>query len=144
MKVFLSGVMQGARLDDQIDDQDYRAQITAVIKQHHPRVEVVDPFQLHPNSVSYDDDTARETFQSLVTMAGTADLVIVYLPRPSLGSAMEMWEAHRNDVPIIAVTPFVHQWAVKHIAEAIVPDLPTLFSGIESGRFAALSTPITH
>ena len=132
MKIFIAGVMQSNRTDDQIDDQSYRSIITETLKASLPNVDVIDPWALNPDSVNYSDEQAFETFHSMTGLAGTADYLIAYLPRPSMGTAMEMWEARQNNVPIIAVTPFVHHWAIKHVAATILPDLETLLSGIRN------------
>ncbi len=134
MRVFIAGVMQADRTDRFIEAQDYRSKITAALQQQLPGVQVLDPFALHPNSVEYDDEQARETFLSLTKLAGTVDLLIAYLPKPSMGTAMEMWQAHQSQAYIVAVTPFVHHWAVRFTANEVLPDLETLLAHIENGR----------
>lgn len=136
MHIFLAGVMQGARLDNQIHDQNYRVQITQALLESLPDATVTDPWALNPESVSYDEETARHTFLTMTAMAGEADLLIAYLPTVSMGTAMEMWQAYRNDTYIIAVTPHVHHWAIRFTADEVLPDLPTLLKNIESGHVA--------
>lgn len=135
MHVFIAGIMQGQRLDNQIDDQSYRVKISQALQQHVPNVQITDPWSLHPNSVDYDDDTARRTFLSLTETAGTADLLIAYLPRMSMGTAMEMWQAYQAGVYIVAITPHQHHWAIKFTANEIFPDLDGLLAWIGNGRF---------
>ncbi len=127
--------MQGVRLDNQIGDQSYRTRITAAVKEHMPSAEVLDPWTMHPDSVTYDDAKAKETFHDLVHMAGTVDLLFAYIPRMSMGTAMEMWEANQAGVYIIAVTPHAHHWAIKHTSDEVLPDLETLLEMIGNGRF---------
>lgn len=134
MHIFIAGVMQGARLDDQIDEQDYRLDIVRSIKEQNPDAQITDPWALNPHSVRYDEDRARETFLTMTARAGEADILIAYLPIVSMGTAMEMWEAFRSDTYIIAVTPHVHHWAIRFTADEIVPDLETLFVLIENGH----------
>ena len=136
MRIFLAGVMQGARLDDQIHDQNYRVQITRALRQSLPDATVTDPWALNPESVSYDEETARNTFLTMTALAGEADLLIAYLPTVSMGTAMEMWQAYRNNTYIIAVTPHVHHWAIRFTADEVLPDLPMLLKQIESGHIA--------
>ena len=132
MKIFIAGVMQSNRTDDQIDDQSYRSIITEALEASIPNVEVLDPWALNPDSVNYSDEQAFNTFHSMTKLAGTADYLIAYLPRPSMGTAMEMWEARQHGVPIIAITPYIHHWAIKHVATTILPDLDTLLTGIRN------------
>lgn len=134
MHVFLAGVMQGARLDNQIHTQDYRTRITAALRRHVPEVEITDPWALNPDSVNYDETTARHTFLSMTQKAGEADLLIAYLPTVSMGTAMEMWQAYQSRTYIIAVTPHVYHWAIRFTADEILPDLESLLASIENGR----------
>jgi nucleoside 2-deoxyribosyltransferase len=140
MRVFLAGIMQGSRLDHLIDSQDYRQLISDALQRHLPHVEIIDPYALHPNSIHYDAETARTTFLTLTMAAAEADVVIAFLPQASMGTAMEMWSAFQAGKPIIAVTPLVHQWAIRFIANEILPDLDTLLAYIESGRLTAVLT----
>ena len=140
MHVFIAGVMQGDRHDDQIDDQHYHVQIAAALKKHIPGVKITDPWATNPNSVSYDEPTARRTFLTMTKKAGQVDLLIAYLPKMSMGTAMEMWEAYQAGVYIIAVTPYVHHWAIRFTASEIVPDLEALMEMIGNGRLRHILT----
>lgn len=139
MKVFIGGIMQGQRDDDQIDSQSYRTQITEAFQKHAPEISMIDPWALNPNSVNYDEDTARYTFHTMTRKVQEADLMIAYLPRVSMGTAMEMWEAFNAGIYIVAVSPYVHHWAIKFTANEILPDLDTLIADIENGRLPKLT-----
>ncbi|GAB4273033.1 MAG: hypothetical protein Kow0080_20140 [Candidatus Promineifilaceae bacterium] len=143
MQVFLAGIMQANRNDNQIEDQSYRVQISNALKAKMPNVQIIDPWALNPNSVTYDDQTAFETFHAMTKLAGDADLLIAYLPKVSMGTAMEMWQAHQNGTYIIAVTPYVHHWAIRFTANEILPDLDTLLHQIENGRIPQLLHTLT-
>ncbi len=138
MHIFIAGVMQGKRLDDQVDDQSYRQRITESLKKHLPEVHISDPWALNPGSVYFDETTARQTFMDMTALAGTADLLIAYLPTVSMGTAMEMWQAYQEGTYIVAVTPHKHQWAIRFTADEIVPDLDSLFAKIEDGSFSRI------
>ena len=138
LRVFIAGVMQGTRRDDQIVEQSYRIRISQALQAHIPDVQITDPWALNPNSVNYDDEQARHTFLTMTKEAGRADLLIAYLPEPSMGTAMEMWEAAQAQTYIIAVTPFIHHWAVRFTADEIMPDLDSLLADIENGRIRQL------
>ena len=136
MHVFIAGAMQGVRTDHLIDSQDYRSLITAALLRHLPDVRITDPFAHHPESVSYTREQAQQTFRHYTAAAAQADVLIAYLPCVSMGTAMEMWSAYCAGRYIIAVTPFVHHWAILATANEILPDLDTLMGYIESGRLA--------
>jgi hypothetical protein len=139
MKVFIGGIMQGQRHDDQIDNQTYRVQITEAFHKYAPEIIVIDPWALNPNSVNYDEETARSTFYAMTRKVTEADLMIAYLPSVSMGTAMEMWEAFNAGVYIVAVSPHVHHWAIKFTANELLPDLESLLEDIENGRLPQLA-----
>jgi len=138
MKVFIGGIMQGQRQDDQIDSQTYRTQITDAFQQYAPEINMIDPWALNPNSVNYDEATARHTFHTMTRKVQESDLMIAYLPRMSMGTAMEMWEAFNAGIYIVAVSPYVHHWAIRFTANEILPDMDTLLADIENGRLPQL------
>jgi len=135
LRVFIAGVMQANRYDTQMESQNYRLQLREVLYKHVPNVELIDPWAENPNSLDYDDEQARHTFLTMTNKASEADLLIAYLPLPSMGTAMEMWQAYQGNTYIIAVTPFVHHWAIRFTANHILPDLDSLFEWMENGRF---------
>lgn len=136
MHVFIAGVMQGARLDDQVDDQNYRVRITEALRSQLPDIQIIDPWALNPDSVNYDEARARSTFLDMTVQAGEADLLIAYLPTVSMGTAMEMWQAFQSDTYIVAVTPHVHHWAIRFTADEVLPDLESLMTKIQDGYFS--------
>lgn len=134
MHVFIAGVMQAERLDDQIVSQDYRTRITQTLQSAIPQVTITDPFALNPGSVNFDEARARDTFLTMTRKAAEADLLIAYLPQVSMGTAMEMWEAYQAGAYIIAITPHVHHWAIRFTTNEILPDLDSLEEMIGNGR----------
>jgi hypothetical protein len=140
MHIFLAGIMQGSRQDHLIASQDYRRLITQAIRRHVPGATITDPWAMHPDSINYDPDTAREVFHTLTAAAAEVDVLIAFLPQASMGTAMEMWTAYQAHKHIIAVTPLVHQWAIRFTANEILPDLEALLNYIESGRLLACLT----
>ena len=140
MHVFLAGVMQGSRQDHLIDSQNYRVRIAQALEAHLPDVKITDPWSLNPESVDYNLAQARQTFESMTSQAAEADVLIAYLPEASMGTAIEMWTAFNAGTTIIAVTPLQHNWVVRLTADTVLPDLDTLLSTIETGRFPQLLT----
>ena len=86
MHVFIAGIMQGSRHDHLIDSQDYRDRISKALQAQVPGVKISDPFALHPGSVDYGPELVRETFESLTSLAGEADVLIAFLPKASMGT----------------------------------------------------------
>ncbi|MEM7332661.1 MAG: hypothetical protein AAF490_11245 [Chloroflexota bacterium] len=134
-KVFIAGIMQASRSDRFIESQNYRQQITAVLQEQIPQVDIIDPFATNPNSVDYNDQQAEFTFISNTRKASQVDFLIAYLPVASLGTAMEMWQAYEAGVTILTVSPLQHHWAIKFTSDEVFPDLESLFDAIRNGRW---------
>ncbi|MBK7895121.1 MAG: MoaD/ThiS family protein [Candidatus Promineifilaceae bacterium] len=141
LRVFIAGVMQANRHDTLMESQDYRLLLSDALRRHIPDVQLIDPWAENPNSLQYTDDQARHTFLSMTNKASEADLLIAYLPLPSMGTAMEMWQAYQNNTYIIAITPYVHHWAIRFTANDVLPDLESLLSWLEDGRFQQQIVP---
>ena len=138
MRIFIAGIMQGSRIDHRIDDQDYRRIITEAILEHHPDVEIVDPNELHPDGVDYDDVRAKTTLLEMADLAGQADLVVAYAPRASMGTAIEIWEAFRAGIPVVTVSLMSANWVIKHLSSVVLPDLDGFRRWVTDGGFDKL------
>ncbi len=136
MQVFIAGIMQGSRLDRYIDTQDYRRNIAEAILAQYPDWVIVDPNELHPNGVDYDDDTAKATLLELFALAGQADLVVAFAPEASMGTAIEMWEGFRAGSPLVTISPMSANWVVRHLSDVVLPDLDSFRSWVAEGGLA--------
>ncbi len=123
MRVFLAGVMQASLPGKGIVDQGYRNAIGDALLAKWPDIDVVDPLILHPNSVEYDYEAARETLFALITLATTCDLVIAYVPQASMGTALEMNAAYQAGIPVIAISPMRENWVIRAVSDRILADL---------------------
>jgi hypothetical protein len=139
VKVFIAGIMQGSRMDRYIDDQGYRKAIAQMIQERRPTVEILDPNELHPNGVDYDDQTAKSTLLEMADLAGQADLVVAYAPVASMGTAIEMWQAFRSGVPLVTVSPMAANWVVRHLSSVVLPDLEAFRAWVNDGGFDKLA-----
>jgi hypothetical protein len=130
--------MQGSRRDRYIDAQDYRRVITEAILEHRPDWVVVDPNELHPNGVDYDDQAAKTTLLELADLAGQADLVIAYAPKASMGTAIEMWQGFQAGAPVVTISPMAANWVVRHLSDVVLPDLAAFQSWAADGGLSQL------
>jgi hypothetical protein len=126
MRVFLAGVIQGSQPQSAIHDQGYRQQIASVLQQVAADVEIIDPHRRHPERFGMDRDGQRSLFLRYVAEAAEADLLIAYLPTASMGTAVEMWAAHRAGVPIITVSPLRDNWVIFSLSTIVVSDIDAL------------------
>jgi hypothetical protein len=137
-RIFLAGIIQGSLVESTIHNQDYRAAIKRVLAETLPDAEVYCPVTAHPNSLSYDDATGREVFLRHIDMARGSNMVIAYLPSASMGTAIELWEAHRGGTPVVTISPLTINWAIKFLSDLVVADLAEFESACRDGRVAAL------
>lgn len=134
MNFFLAGIMQGSLQELRLHAQDYRSHLKELITAHFPAADVYDPLADHGQSMEYDDATGRDVFMTHNRMCGEVDVVLAFLPEASMGTAIEMWEAYRNGRAVIAISPMIHNWAVKFCSHAIYPDLESFETAVRDGR----------
>ena len=123
MKFFIAGIMQGSFQGKGIQEQDYRQIIREAILARHPEAEIVDPFSLFPDSVTYDDQRAKQVLFEMAEAAGSADILIAYLPAASMGTALEMIRAYDNGKTIFSITTLRENWLIKALSAKIFTSL---------------------
>ena len=133
MQVFIAGIMQGSRLDRYIESQDYRRLIAEAILSRYPGAEILDPNELHPDGVDYDDTMAKSTLIDMANLAGSADLVIAYAPRASMGTAIEIWQAFQAGVPVVTISTMAANWVIRHLSDLVLPDLAAFGEWVGNG-----------
>ena len=106
------------------------------MRRHHPQVEIVDPVQLHPDSVGYDRPQAVRTFLELLDQAAEADLMVAYLPEASLGTALEIWRAYEAGKPIFVISPMANNWMLWATAKHIFADIAAFVEFVSQGNLA--------
>jgi hypothetical protein len=133
MKIFIAGVMQGNRTDNQIYSQNYRKEITDILTPIIHDLEIVDPDITDPNRLQYTNEQAAEMFFRYSFMAGEVDLLISYIPEASMGSAVEMWEAWKNKKPILTISPLKLNWVVKLLSTRVFSTIEEFKAACQNG-----------
>ena len=133
MRIFIAGIMQGSRTDGEIDAQDYRRQITQILQRYIPRVEVLDPVEIHPDSVNYGPEQAKQTLLGLATLAGQADVLVAYTPSASMGTAIEMWNAYQCGRRVYTISPMADNWVVRSLSQRVFPDIAAFEAFVAGG-----------
>ena len=131
---FVAGIIQGSHTLEVIHNQDYRAFIKSLLKNRYPDAEIKCSIELYPDSLSYTPEQQRSAFFDLMYQTSQADILIVFLPQASMGSAIEMWESFRNQHTILVISPLTVNWVVRFLATEIIPDLSTFESFVNSGQ----------
>ena len=136
MRFFLAGIMQGSHTEALVHDQDYRHRIKELLRTHFPQSDVYDPRADHTNSIEYDDTTGRRVFFRHNEMCREVDVLLAFVPEASMGTAIEMWEAHQHGAAVIAISPLRHNWAVKFLSHAIYADVESFEAALADDRVA--------
>lgn len=134
MRIFIAGIMQGSHREAALHDQDYRARLRDLLAQHLPHAEVYDPLADHGESLTYDHDVGRTVFLRHNQMCSECDLVIAFIPEASMGTAIEIWEAHRAGRKVVAISPLAHNWAVKFLSDVLYETLDEFEADLIAGR----------
>ena len=137
MRFFLAGIMQGSHLAATLHNQDYRGRIKRLIEAHFAGAEIYDPLADHSDSLNYDDQQGQAVFFHHNRLCREGDVVLAFVPEASMGTAIEMWEAHQHGRAVIAISPMKHNWAVKFLSHALYADLDELEEALRSGELAA-------
>jgi hypothetical protein len=134
MKIFLAGIMQGSHLGAVIHNQNYRADLIALLAEHLPGAEIYDPLADHADSLDYDDAQGRSVFMKHNAMCGEVDLLVAFVPEASMGTAIEMWEAHRAGRRVVTISPLSHNWAVRFLSDVVYADIDAFQQALVSGK----------
>jgi hypothetical protein len=104
-----------------------------LLAKHFPAARIYDPLEDHENSLDYDAARGREVFLKHNRMCGQVDMVLAFVPEASMGTAIEMWEAHRHGRFVVCVSPLEHNWAIRFCSDALYPDVEALAMALENG-----------
>ncbi|NIL97334.1 MAG: hypothetical protein GTO53_07030 [Planctomycetales bacterium] len=136
MKIFLAGIMQGSHRSAELHDQHYRGRIKDLLAKFLPTADVYDPLADHANSLEYGDQQASEVFAKHNRMCGEVDVVLAVVPQASMGTAIEMWEAHRNGRVVVTISPLSHNWAIRFLSNIVYADEQQFEQAVREGEFA--------
>ena len=50
-----------------------------------------------------------------------------------MGTAIEMWNAYQNNVPVYTISPLTENWAVSSLSERVFPDMAAFAAFVASG-----------
>ena len=113
--------------------------IKEAVKSLHPDVEIYDPFDLFPDSVTYDNARAKRTLLEITDEAAASDILIAYLPEASMGTAMEMLRAYDNGVPIICISSLEKNWFIIAVASKIFSTLDDFCDWVQRTNLSGLT-----
>lgn len=148
--VFIAGTMQGINQGTRLVDQNYRFKIKELLNLYYPIITVHCPLEImykkfgstinelqtlisklsketliFPKEIDNRLKETTETFHELLNLVSISDLLIAYLPNqePSMGTAMEMLHANKNNKPIICITDMKENLAILATSTVIISSL---------------------
>jgi hypothetical protein len=136
MRFFLAGIMQGSHLGSVLHNQDYRVRVKQLLADHFPGADIYDPLTDHRNSLDYDEQKGRDVFWRHNRLCREVDVVLAFVPEASMGTAIEMWEAHEHGRTVVTISPLKHNWAVKFLSHILYRDLEEFEQALTSGQLA--------
>jgi nucleoside 2-deoxyribosyltransferase len=116
---FLAGIIQGSKKGKILHNQNYRQKIRSILKKYFPKSQIIDPVNVHPDSVKYDYKKGESVFFESIKQAAQCDCLIAYLPEASMGTAIEMWECHKKKIPVWTITKMKENWSLKFLSTEI-------------------------
>ena len=138
VRAFLAGIIQGSSKGSSIHPQDYRDRIKTILQKHCAAWEIIDPVEMHPDSVSYDAEMSAETLSELVDLATESDLLVAYIPEASMGVAVEVWECKRAGVPVISITEMPGNWVVQATSAVVLSSVDEFEEFVRNGGLQEL------
>ena len=135
---FVAGIIQGSLKEAEIHPQSYRERIVGLLRAAFPDGEVYCPIENYPNSLEFADAEARATFLGLMERAGEAGVLVAFVPEASMGTAIEMWQAHRRGRVVVTISPLLVNWAVRFLSTVLLPDIAAFEQLVQSGELARL------
>ena len=136
LRFFLAGIMQGSHLAATIHNQHYRQDLKQLLVRHFPGAEIYDPLADHTDSLNYDDQLGRTVFFHHNRMCAEVDVVVAFVPEASMGTAIEMWEAHQAGKAVLSISPLEHNWAVRFLSHAVYADVDEFTASLAAGQVA--------
>jgi hypothetical protein len=136
MRFFLAGIMQGSHLGAVLHNQDYRTRLKSLLATHLPAADIYDPLADHGNSLDYDAEQGQSVFFYHNRLCREVDVVIAFVPEASMGTAIEMWEAHQHGRSVVTISPLKHNWAIKFLSHILYGSVEEFETALTSGNLA--------
>ena len=137
-RILIAGIVRGSHHGRGAHPQQYRTKIREILRRRLPDAEVYTPIESVQNTHDLAFLQSCDIFFDVVQRAARYDAVIAYLPEASLGTAIQMWEAYRNQHVVVTISPMKENHAVKALSSHVCKDLAEFRKFVSSGRFEAL------
>jgi hypothetical protein len=136
-RILVVGILRGTRTGGRLHSQKYRLQIKKWLEKYLPGVEVHAPIEKARDMHDYGLVKGIEAFFDTVRRASQYDASVIYVPEASMGSAIMIWEAYRNQRPVVVISPLENR-TVRALSTAICKDMKAFHAFVRGGQFGAL------
>ena len=106
-----------------------------------PEAQVYCHYSLHPNSITYELPEIRTTLEDGFKQAAECDVLIAYVPSASMGTAIEIHQAARNNAIVLTISPMTPNWVLRAYSHRIFPDVDAFEEFIATGGLDELIEP---
>ncbi len=130
--------MQGSLAEPKIHAQDWREPIRLALSRHMPEADVYCHYTRHPNSLSYGQEQLKACLEDGIQRAAECDLLVAYLPSASMGTAIEMYEAHRRGAVALTISPLAANWVIRSYSHRIFQDVAAFEAFLAGGDLRRL------
>ena len=69
-------------------------------------------------------------------MATSADVVVAFVPEASMGTAIEVWQAHQAGRIVLTISPMTENWVIRILSSRNFETFEMFERFVRSGRFA--------
>jgi nucleoside 2-deoxyribosyltransferase len=121
MKIYLAGPINDCSIDEMTEWRD--AMINAF-----PEHIFLNPVDFHFRPDEYAKHY-KQIVKGDLRLIEMADVVVANLPRPSIGTSMEIWYAASIGVPVLLISNIQHPWLL-YTATCVVEDLASAIMAI--------------
>ncbi len=135
LRFFIAGIIQGS-LPEAAHPQEYREEIGGMLRRAFPAAEVFDPIREYPDSLQYDDAKAGAAFFDLMDRAGRCDVLVAFVPEASMGTAIELWNAHHAGAFVACVSGLRKNWVVRCLSDLVLEDMEAFRAAVQDGTLA--------
>ena len=137
-RIMVVGILRGSRRGRQFHSQTYRKKIKSLLEKHIPGAEVNSPIESAKDMHDYGLVRGIEAFFDMVRRASQYDALVVYVPEASMGSAILMWEAYRNQRLVVTISPLLENRTLRALSTIQCKDLKAFGRFVTGGQFSAL------
>ena len=132
--IYVTGILQNSRSKD-LYPQDYRKNIVDAIKETWESAIVQCPIIV---GSADNKESLKETvkeFEQQLALLKKANIVVAYIPEPSMGSAIEIYNASLRGKYVVTISPIKTNRVVRMFSHDIYDSIESFLDACKIGKF---------